>query len=462
MFRSYSIVAAYLYRTYPKLRVSYLSSIRQRLVQNSTLAKFATLYNMQEALELGPGYEKLRDDEKSASNLDTNRCQTDRPLRSAARADAFEAFVGAVSQVHGTEVLTKWLEELIRPCEPADKTAVNDKLNFFAIDATQLHDYHAATLGQQPEPEVQVASDSATQAAKAATRYRLCGIFPIPFLLRPTMKAISPSDPTDDQAPSASTSAQAYGTFGRTSNAPSGSKQGFSRLTDEESDSPAGKARKGKRNQHNGASSALSQSTSASGKPTSILPAKVADLQRAPSKSGDAGPSASAQRQASNTPKTAPKSGFKSDNESKTPHSSPTKAAQAQTDKPAAKLTNGWKVVESASPAKAPAQASTANGVQQLEPDGTATFIQALQAIRSDPVAFLENHAQYGKRGSATVTYVVSTQGKKSIAQAFIGQRMIGQGSAAAGDVNMAKGRAAFKAVEALNVRRGIVSTALC
>ena len=69
-FRSYSIVAAYLYRTYPKLRVSYLSSIRQRLVQNSTLAKFATLYNMQEALELGPGYEKLRDDEKSASAAD--------------------------------------------------------------------------------------------------------------------------------------------------------------------------------------------------------------------------------------------------------------------------------------------------------------------------------------------------------------------------------------------------------
>ena len=361
-------------------------------------------------------------------------------------------------------MLTKWLEELIRPCEPADKTAVNDKLNFFAIDATQLHDYHAATLGQQPEPEVQVASDSATQAAKAATRYRLCGIFPIPFLLRPTMKAISPSDPTDDQAPSASTSAQAYGTFGRTSNAPSGSKQGFSRLTDEESDSPAGKARKGKRNQHNGASSALSQSTSASGKPTSILPAKVADLQRAPSRSGEAGPSLSGPRQAPNTPKAATRSDFKSDNEGKLPQTSPVKAAQANPDKPAVKLTNGWKVVESATPAKAPAQASTANGhdMQQPKPDGTATFIQALQAIRSDPVAFLENHAQYGKRGSATITYVVSTQGKKSIAQAFIGQRMIGQGSAAAGDVNMAKGRAAFKAVEALNVRRGIVSTALC
>ena len=324
------------------------------------------------------------------------------------------------------------------------------------IDAVQLHDYHAATLGQQPEPDVQIASDSATQAAKAATRYRLCGIFPIPFLLRPTMKAISPADPSDDQAPSASTSAQAYGTFGRTSNAASGSKQGFSRLTDEESDSPAGKARKGKRSQQNGTSSALSQSTSASGKPTSILPAKVADLQRTPSKPGEAGSSSSAPRQAPNTPKAASKSGFKADNESKVPHSSPTKAAQPQPDKPSIKLTNGWKVVESATPAKAPAQASTANGqgIQQPKLDGTAVFIQALQAIRSDPVAFLENHAQYGKRGSATITYVLSTEGKKSVAQAFIGQRLIGQGSAAAGDVNMAKGRAAFKAVEALNVGR--------
>jgi hypothetical protein len=61
----YAIVADYLYRTYPKLRVGYLSAIRQRIVQNTTLAKFARLYKMDQALELGPDSERLRNDAKS-------------------------------------------------------------------------------------------------------------------------------------------------------------------------------------------------------------------------------------------------------------------------------------------------------------------------------------------------------------------------------------------------------------
>lgn len=64
-FVSYSIVANYLYRTYPKLRVSYLSAIRQRLVQNATLAKFAKLYKMDQALVMGSGAENMRYDMKS-------------------------------------------------------------------------------------------------------------------------------------------------------------------------------------------------------------------------------------------------------------------------------------------------------------------------------------------------------------------------------------------------------------
>lgn len=63
----YSIVANYLFRTYPKLRVSYLSAIRQRIVQNTTLAKFATMYKMDQALELGEGFERMRNDAKSES-----------------------------------------------------------------------------------------------------------------------------------------------------------------------------------------------------------------------------------------------------------------------------------------------------------------------------------------------------------------------------------------------------------
>ena len=62
---SYSIVANYLFRTYPKLRVSYLSAIRQRMVQNATLAKFAKLYKMDQALVMGAGAENMRYDQKS-------------------------------------------------------------------------------------------------------------------------------------------------------------------------------------------------------------------------------------------------------------------------------------------------------------------------------------------------------------------------------------------------------------
>ena len=45
--------------------MGYLSAIRQRLVQNTTLAKFARLYKMDQALELGPDSERLRNDAKS-------------------------------------------------------------------------------------------------------------------------------------------------------------------------------------------------------------------------------------------------------------------------------------------------------------------------------------------------------------------------------------------------------------
>jgi dsRNA-specific ribonuclease len=63
--RRYAIVANYLYRTYPKLRVGFLTAIRQRLVQNVTLAKFARMYKMDQALELAPEFERLRNDTKS-------------------------------------------------------------------------------------------------------------------------------------------------------------------------------------------------------------------------------------------------------------------------------------------------------------------------------------------------------------------------------------------------------------
>jgi dsRNA-specific ribonuclease len=74
--RRYSIVANYLYRNYPTLRVSYLSAIRQRIVQNTTLAKFATMYKMEQALELGEGYEKLRQDTKGALYSHSILCAT--------------------------------------------------------------------------------------------------------------------------------------------------------------------------------------------------------------------------------------------------------------------------------------------------------------------------------------------------------------------------------------------------
>lgn len=70
----YAIVASYLFRTYPKLRVGYLSAIRQKLVMNVTLAKFARMYKMDQALEVGPGAEWYRKDEKSESH--TSQWQT--------------------------------------------------------------------------------------------------------------------------------------------------------------------------------------------------------------------------------------------------------------------------------------------------------------------------------------------------------------------------------------------------
>ena len=41
-----------------------------------------------------------------------------------ARADTFEAFIGAVAEVHGVEVLTKWIEDLMGPCRHISRFVV--------------------------------------------------------------------------------------------------------------------------------------------------------------------------------------------------------------------------------------------------------------------------------------------------------------------------------------------------
>lgn len=58
-------MARFLIERYPRVRVGFLTAIRQRLVQNVTLAKFARMYKMDQALELAPEFEKLRNDTKS-------------------------------------------------------------------------------------------------------------------------------------------------------------------------------------------------------------------------------------------------------------------------------------------------------------------------------------------------------------------------------------------------------------
>ena len=79
------------------------------------------MYKMEQALELGAGSGHLRSDTKSEMHSWTasvfDACAKDvNCVNCIARADTFEAFVGAVAQVHGHDVLTKWIEDLMAPC----------------------------------------------------------------------------------------------------------------------------------------------------------------------------------------------------------------------------------------------------------------------------------------------------------------------------------------------------------
>ena len=78
---------------------------------------------MDQALELGPDSERLRNDAKSEQSrkaaLPFVNGQTDHVVCLTANADTFEAFVGAVAQVHGQAAVTRWVEDLIKPCKAA-------------------------------------------------------------------------------------------------------------------------------------------------------------------------------------------------------------------------------------------------------------------------------------------------------------------------------------------------------
>ena len=449
-------------------------------------------------------------------------------FRPTANADTFEAFVGAVAQVHGQEVLTKWIEDLIRPY------------------ATQMYDHFARTLGEDEGAEVaSVPSSLEDGPPKYKKRYRFCGFLPIPFLFAsPETKSIA--GPSSGQAHN-------YGTLVSVSQAASGQYQ---RLPDSV---PAAQAETSK------SSSAMKKTKShdASAKPQGAGPT-VGILKNSksrerlaftpPSVSNMESLQAAKKKKMSSLsdgeqPRNAavlqsPRKGQGQQN-GKSSHSIvkiqppanaqasqppvkvqahhvpqnptannvtkanvPAPASSAGVAPPATKpdaakdseaawqaawdsvptLTTPRKFLETSKPATqaaptvtidtpskhilkrdekvtaaslstaasspAPATNGTSPASQKVSLNSaSSTYLAALQEARIDPVGVLERHPMFHGKKSKQVEYddVGSTQ-NKAIVRVKIDGKAITQGSAAGSDGNLAKQRAAFKAIETLMV----------
>ncbi|KAK9895834.1 hypothetical protein P389DRAFT_195961 [Cystobasidium minutum MCA 4210] len=501
----YSIVANYLFRTYPKLRVSYLSAIRQRMVQNATLAKFAKLYKMDQALVMGAGAENMRNDQKTL-------------------ADTFEAFVGAVHQVHGLEITTKWVEDLIRPY------------------ATQLYEHYARIYGEDAstadEPAPSEASSASPRSSKRRWR-RFCGFLPIPFLYTPETKSIT----------SSSSEHQGYGTLIPVSQV--ADNQGYTRLSGNEagpssqqakaSSTPASALKKGKNQETTFAqnTSALANSASAAVKRSksrdrvAFTPPSVTNLESLKSAQKKAKQAAAGSLSEGELPRTVPgltrpapstpQSTRKTNGFSAPQPDVKENAAQKQPEvvvypvagqntparPPAATFTSGTfgsktvQPIKYDTPSGAPSWGSDNEGTNAKKQHGTSKannatpstqrtilsrpadlpvgqapsgtsktlsaaqsddersltvsrYVEALTAAQSDPVAYLESHPTFNSaknRKAKTLQYDDSASTpKKCIVQIKVDGKMIASSAAAGQDTKLAKARAAFKAIDALSL----------
>lgn len=281
------------------------------------------------------------------------------------------------------------------------------------------------------------------QTMQKTRRYRFCGFLPLPFLSRPVVKSILP--------PNASSNGQAnYGTIA----APA--RNGYSRI--EESSSGASRPSSSKPSGFAQATTTSSFSKDAT-LPSKLIPARVSDnkhLQKhqiSPPKLSDGAGIGNIQDSSSNQ---------KAANGKKLTNGNASQDEAA----PKKKLgVNGWQPVTAQNGASAPAghaglagspalpTTSTNNNVPQ-KTASDAEYIAALQAVRSDPITYIEGQSYFDKKHKRYLSYdEEGSTPKKAVARLKVNGVVISQGVATSTDKKLAKARAAFKAIEHLKVR---------
>lgn len=369
----------------------------------------------------------------------------------------------------------------------------------------ELYEYHARTLGLDPEGD-SVSPDAValTQPAPTYKLYRLCGFLPIPFVWRPAeSKSILPEEPSKNYGTLITNSEVATTSQtrkdGYTPLSGSNSRPGSSSGRQDPHVQQASKAGPSTFASHKSQSTAIKRSKSK--ERVAFTPPAVSNLERMQSAKT---PKGAAQSKASdnNTPKPtngweapveAPSdrettsNGWMSDSSAKVriaavanrKGSAPsinqqTKSSNIQANPSTSNATTTVAATPQKSilkkdtatptsntpapqPAATTATQSASSSAAPAPPSAAANPLAMLMAARSDPVSFLEKHPMFHGRKAKTLLYDDSqSTPTKCIIRIRIDNVIVSQSAATISDHRLAKARAAFKAIEALQVGRCI------